>query len=439
MSKPPIYFVPGDATSISIPAHAEALLAAGPAFLTQAFHAFGSLPADNRVAAITACEAFGGGNSGHKLRLSLAYERPAPGLDSALFVKFSRDFDDAFRDRRRYELEAEVHLAELSRHPAFPVTVARPYFADFHHESGTGLLIMQQIAFGQGDIEPLHPKCMDHELADPLPYYRATITALARLAAAHKSGRLSPEADRLFPTDVEAVAADLPIPWDEAGLRAAVSRLGEFAKSCPQILPASVTAPGFITRLEEDAVAFLRHEEEVRRFLAGNPDFLALAHWNTNIDNAWFWRDEAGALQCGLLDWGMVRVMHVTRALWGGLSAAEMAMLNAHLDELLALFATELAAQGGPKLDLAELGLHFDLALAMTGLALMMDLPVLVLSRLPAAARASGLHDPLLREDPVVHGFHHVTANFLNLWATRDFGASLKRMLERSAAASRLR
>jgi hypothetical protein len=136
-------------------------------------------------------------------------------------------------------------------------------------------------------------------------------------------------------------------------------------------------------------------------------------------------------MQCGLLDWGMVRQMNLSLGLWGGLSAADSMMLDRHLDELLSLFAGRLAAEGGPRLDPAELGLHFDLSVALIGLALMADAPALVLSRVPDAARASGPHDPLIVEDQVAHGFLHVFANFLDTWERRDFGASLDRMLER--------
>src|SRR5690606_15866571 len=110
----------------------------------------------------------------------------------------------------------------------------------------------------------------------------------------------------------------------------------------PQLFPPSVTAPDFGARLERDALAFLGHEKEVRRFLHADPRFVALTHWNSNIDNAWFWRDEAGVLRCGLLDWGMVRQMNLAYGLWGGLSAADRAMLEAHLDHLLAGFAGRL-------------------------------------------------------------------------------------------------
>jgi hypothetical protein len=428
-------FVPGDITGLTLPSTPDALRQAGAAFLTQAFRAFGSLPADNAVARITRCEPCHAGNSGQKLFLSVEYQRPDGALHTDLFVKLSRDFADAFRDRRKYELEAEVRLAALSRLPAFPVHVAKPYFADFHHESGTGLLITQQVAFGRGGLEPLRAKCMDHTLANALEHYQATITALARLAAAQDSGRLSPELERLFPFDAAEAAADLPIPWDHAQMRDKVAAIGALVAGSPQLFPAAVRAPEFIVRLERDTASFLRHEQAVRHFLHADPRFIALTHWNTNIDNAWFWRDEAGVLQCGLLDWGMVRQMNLAYGLWGGLSAADGAMLQADLDDLLALFARELAAHGGPELPLGLLALHFDLSVALLGLALMMDLPALIEARLPQAVHASGPHDPLLRQDSVVHGFLHVSTNFLDLWARRDFGASLATMLELTSPA----
>jgi hypothetical protein len=393
------------------------------------------LSADSRVTRITRLEPFAGGNSGHKLLLSVEYARAEPGLHVDLFVKFSRDFDDAFRDRRRHELESEVRLATLSRHPGFPVATPAAYFADFEAASGTGLLVTQRIAFGEGGVEPLRRKCMDHELADPLAHYRATFAALARLAAAHHAGRLSPQLERLFPFDAAAAAAEHPIPFDEAQLCDRVARFAAFAGRCPQLLPPELAAPAFVAKLEADAVRILRHEAVVRRFLYADPAFIALCHWNTNIDNAWFWRDAAGELQCGLLDWGLVRPMNVAIGLWGGLCGAGPEIWAQHLDELLALFVDTLQAEGGPRLELAELKLHLDLSVALLGLGLMMDVPTLALTRLPEAADASGPLDPILFQDEVVRGFLHVFTAFLNLWRRHDFGAALDQVLARAGVA----
>ena len=427
----PLDFVRGDTTHLAIPAHGKALRTAGEAFLTDALRKFGSISPRNRITRITRFEPFRGGNSGEKVLLTVEYLHPEPGLDAELFVKFSRDFTDAFRDRRRHELEAEVRLAVLSRLPAFPIPVPTAYFADFHQESGTGMLITQRIAFGRGHIEPLHPKCRDHELSEPLAYYRAIVSTLARLAAAHKSGLLSPQVDAYFPFDAGKATADDPIPWDERQLRDRVTRIGQFARSCPQLLPAQVATPSFIARLEHDAVRFLRHEATIKRFLHADRDFIALCHYNANIDNAWFWRDASGSLGCGLLDWGRVRQMNVAYALWGSLCGAGLDIWDHHLDELLALFTAELHANGGPRLDVAELELHLDFYVATMGLATLIEAPTLVLSRLPEAAGARGTLDPVFLKDDVARGFLHVFTGFLHLWQRHDFGAGLDRFLER--------
>jgi hypothetical protein len=424
----------GDATGLAIPADPASLLALGPDFLTRAFRAYGLLGEGNRVTRIARAEPFIGGNSGDKLLLWVDYaEAPDPAgadLPAQLFVKFSRCLGDPFRDRRRAELSAEVRLAALSRHPAFPVAVPRACFADYHAESGTGLLISACIAYGEGGIAPLRRKYHDHLLPDAPAHYRAITSALARLAAAQQSGRLEPDASALFPFDAEAAAADLPITDGLARLPGQIEALRDFAAACPGLIPPALAHPDFLARVEREGTLFLTHEAELRRFLHADPDLVALAHWNGHLDNAWFWRDDAQELQCGLLDWGMVRQMNLGYALWGALSGAEPEMLAAELDTFLARFAAELEAQGGAAIPLAKLSIHFDIALMLLGFALMMDAPTLVLSRLPRAVEARSLRDDVMFENEVARTFLHVFVNFLSVWQLRDFGASLDHALD---------
>jgi hypothetical protein len=185
-----------------------------------------------------------------------------------------------------------------------------------------------------------------------------------------------------------------------------------------------------MARLEREAFRYLHHEATIKRFLHANRDFIALCHYNANIDNAWFWRDSVGALGCGLLDWGRVRQMNVAYALWGSLCGASLEIWDRHLEELLSLFADELHAHGGPRLDIAELELHLHFYVATMGLATLIEAPALVLSRLPEAAQAQSPLDPVFRKDGVARGFLHVFTAFLNLWQTRDFEASLDRLLD---------
>jgi hypothetical protein len=429
----PLDLVRGDATGLMIPAHEDALCSGGEAFLTRAFQAFGALAADNRVARILRVEPCPGGSTGRKLFLSVEYEKPAPELHGELFVKFSRDFGDPIRDRGRYEMESEVRFAALSHQPGFPIRVPAAYFADYHHETGTGVLITQRIGFGEGGIEPHRQKCMDHELAEPLAYYRVIIKALARLAAAHKAGRLSRDIDARFPFDPEAAAAADKIRYDHAELAELVTRYAEFARAHPQLLPANVRSPAFIEKLGREVGRVLEHEAAIQSFLRSDLDLVALCHWNAHIDNAWFWRDATGELHCGLMDWGRVRQLNLAFALWGCLSGAPHALWDRHLDELLALFTDELAAHGGPRLDVGELKLHLDLYVASMGVAWMLEAPARILFRLPEAAQAAGPHDPVFRKSETARNQLHIFTAVLNLWETHDFGASLDVLVAREA------
>ncbi len=258
----------GDATGLDIPAHGAALRDGGADFLTRAFRAFGSLAADNAVARVVRLEQCPGGSTGAKFFMTLEYQRPDPALHTELFVKFSRDFADERRDSRgKWEMASEARFAPLSRQAGFPISVPAAYFADYHGESGTGLVITERILYGEGGIEPHRRKCLDLQtLDDPLPHYRQVVTALARLAASHKSGRLASDIDTRFPFDPATGSAD-PIHYSEAELQAELDRCFAFAERCPQLLPEEVRRPDFQRRLTHDAFLIRRHEAQIQRFL----------------------------------------------------------------------------------------------------------------------------------------------------------------------------
>jgi hypothetical protein len=423
-------WVQGDNLGLPIPAHAAALREGGAAFLTQAFRAAGTLAADNAVARVTQFEDCPGGSTGRKLWLAVAYDQPADDLPTQLFVKFSRDFDDAIRDRAKNQLEPEVRLALLSRTPGFPIAVPACLFADYHHESGTGILITQRIGFGQAGIEALHEKCRDYEIAQPLQHYRALLKALARLAGTHKAGGLGADIAAQFPFDAEQAATSDRIRYTEQQLLNRVSRYSDFATKHPQLLPANIRDAAFVTQLKRDVPRFLQHELVIRQFLHGRPEFIALCHWNANIDNAWFRRNAQGELECGLMDWGRVGQMSIALALFGALSAAEIELWNQHLGELLTLFAKEFQRCGGPVLDVRELQNHLLLFVALMGLAWLMDAPALIEAQIADLASIESRRDPRFNAIETARVQLHMMTTVLNLWQTRDFGAMLDRFLQ---------
>lgn len=212
-------------------------------------------------------------------------------------------------------MEPEVRFAELSRAPGFPIAVPRALFADYHRRTGAGILITERIMFGSNGIERHYPKCLDYRMPRPEEHYRALLTALGRLAGAHRAGLLPQHSTEHFPLDVRAATVGERRVLTAEQPDRKLCRLTEFIGTWPGLLP--VADPDFLDRLRRDVPRVALHEDLILRQLARDTDYVALCHWNANVDNAWFWRESDGVLRCGLLDWGCVSQMNLGMAIWG--------------------------------------------------------------------------------------------------------------------------
>ncbi len=198
-------WVTGDHFGLPIPADPAALRAGGTAFLTRAFRVSGALSADNAVTRISRVSTkFPAAAPAGNFCCASSTTSPTSQAHTDLFVKFSRDLDNPIRDRGKTQMESEVLFATLSRAPGFPITVPVTQFADYHRDTGTGILITERIHFGVNGIERQYHKCLDYEMPEPLEHYRALLTALARLVGYHRSGHLPADLAGQFPVDLQA-------------------------------------------------------------------------------------------------------------------------------------------------------------------------------------------------------------------------------------------
>jgi hypothetical protein len=424
-------WVTGDQWGLAFPADPVGLRDGGPRFLTDAFRAAGALGADNSVTRITGLREVAGGSTGRKVALAVEYEKAAPGLHTDLFVKFSRDLDNSIRDRGKTQMEPEVRFAALSRAPGFPIAVPHVQFGDYHRGFGTGILITERIRYGDNGIERHYHKCLDYEMPEPLDRYRALLTVLGRLAGTHRSGRLPADLTAHFPLDVRAATVGERAPLSADNLEWRLTQLTDFVKTHRGLLPGSVDSPEFLARLREDVPRIAHHEQAVTGQLAADSDYVALCHWNANVDNAWFWRDADGVLHCGLLDWGCVGQMNVGMAIWGAMSGAETEMWNDHLDELLHLVVAEVHRCGGPDLDPDRLRRHTLLYAAAMGVAWLLDVPALIRKRFGADLPANR-EDPRIKDDESVRAPLQMLSNLLNLWHRHRIGDLLDATLVES-------
>lgn len=419
-------WVIGDQYGLPFPADPDALRGGGESFLTNAFRAFGVL--DGGAARIGAHREVAGGSTGRKVALSVEYSDTGPGLPTELFVKFSRDFDNPVRDRGKTQMEPEVRFATLSRVPGFPIAVPFVLFADYDRRTGTGILIAERIPFGANGTERQYHKCLDYDMPDPVGHYRALLTALARLAGTYGPERLPGQLAAHFPLDVQAATVGERTAVSADKLDRRTAHLVAFVEAHPGLVPGGVRSPEYLARLREDVPRVAQHEHAIVRGLAADDDYVALCHWNANVDNAWYWRDGDGALRCGLLDWGCVGRMNMGMAIWGAMSGAETDMWNEHFDELLGVFVAEVRRCGGPRLDPYRLRRHTLLYAAAMGVAWLLDVPALLHKRFGTAPPHNRM-DPRIRDDESVRAPLQMLCNLLSLWQRHRVGDLLDEAL----------
>ena len=185
-----------------------------------------------------------------------------------------------------------------------------------------------------------------------------------------------------------------------------------------------------------DIPRLLHHEQAIRAWLFGRPNSLVFAHWNANVDNAWFWRDgdgdgdTGGQRRCGFIDWGRVGIMSAAQALWGTLSGAELEIWDHHLDELLAIYAGNFA--GLPpeqRLDRGQLRLEMDMLVALLGTCWLLDAVPLILREVPDLADVQSREDPRIRDNERARTQLHLLTVFMNLLQTHDIAGGLDRVL----------
>jgi hypothetical protein len=204
-----------------------------------------------------------------------------------------------------------------------------------------------------------------------------------------------------------------------------LGRLVEFLCDHPGLFAANIRSPQFTSRLPSEAHTLVQAEPQIWERLRRTTDYLALCHWNANVDNAWFWRDDDGQLRCGLIDWGCVSQMNVAMAIWGSLSGAETDLWDQHLDDLLVMFCHEVRHSGGPAIDPVELRCQLVLYATLMGVTWLLDVPALLRKRLPDIGSQTTRADPRIKADEGVRAPLQMLVNVLNLWQTRGLADSL--------------
>lgn len=425
-STPRLYH--GEFSDIAFPGTLEELIALGPDFLTQAFRNQGTISRDNRVTTIKSATEFFGGGMGRKLLISVNYENDDPSLHKDLFAKFQLDIGNPLREVFGPLMYPEVRFALLSRHDDFPIPVPKCYFADYNRGSSSGVLITERIKYGNGVIEPCKEKCRDYEMSHPLKYYEALTRNSARLAGFHKSGQLGSSVEHGFPSIRTPAEMGARIPYSRSELEEKLKKISIFVTDNPHLFPDQFCTASFLKSFCKRFPLIIEYEKEIRQYLWENKDFTALCHFNLNLDNAWFWENQNGILQAGILDWGGAGQLCVTQAFYGMVCSAEVDFLNAHKRQLIKLFISVYEKSGGPKLDIKEFLFRYKLNVALVGTALVLDAPSLIEGNVPELDNVCNRFDSRLANNFLGRVELNILLVLFNEWLTEDIGAALQKM-----------
>merc|ERR1712139_228571 len=96
-------------------------------------------------------------------------------------------------------------------------------------------------------------------------------------------------------------------------------------------------------------------------------DWVGLTHNNLQVDNCIYYHDDAGDLQVGMLDWGVLACGPLASAVEGGCtSGAQVDIYCEYRDRFVQSFLDSYHEHGGPKLDKERFMTCLDLQRAMS-------------------------------------------------------------------------
>eukprot|EP00439_Symbiodinium_sp_Y106_P002320 s4517_g1.t1 len=124
-----------------------------------------------------------------------------------------------------------------------------------------------------------------------------------------------------------------------------------FSETAKVVFPSYAADPEFVQKFTTTMMTFMAYINELEYWKHQDPDYVALAHSNLNVDNAYYWRDEAGNLDCGVLDWGGFGSGCLGHKIWWYLNCSEWQPIQEHLGHYVDTFIQSYRASGGPALD----------------------------------------------------------------------------------------
>lgn len=382
---------PGMIYGLEFPWSEELLKEFGPKWLTDAFRAAGTLDKNNKVTQVIMEKRIKitAGNNAGKFLFEVKYAKNLQHLHTKLFAKVPFMMTPATKTDR---LSSSVYkqpmdLCEINTYRLFeaalPMKTPKYYYADISNETSNFILITERIPYAEissrkpqlqpFEIEGPYDKCKDFQLrAAAKEYYVLLMQMTGRIAGVHKAGRFGseeavginltkppagPENPAAFGFNPLGCSGEAPESYRRK-LDTAVKFFGETAKV---VFPPYAPEEAFQDKFTKTLLTWNAYQGEIEYFKVLSPDYVALGHNNLNVDNAYFWRDEQGRLDCGVIDWGGFGVLNLGHKIYWILNCSDFEHIQANLEAYLEAFVAAYHEYGGPLLDVKLVRLHIFL------------------------------------------------------------------------------
>jgi len=128
-----------------------------------------------------------------------------------------------------------------------------------------------------------------------------------------------------------------------------------FSVTAKVLFPPYAVEAYFQEKFTSTMMTYQAYAAEIEYWKCMDPDYTAIGHQNMNIDNAYFWRDADGVLDCGNFDWGGLGNSCVGHKCWWIINCADFDQVKENLSHYLDVFVDAYRRAGGPTIDRGKL------------------------------------------------------------------------------------
>jgi len=191
---------------------------------------------------------------------------------------------------------------------------------------------------------------------------------------------------------------------------------------CPQLFPEELRDRTFLKKFVHEATHVGQYQQEFELYQMADPNLWCLAHGNIQIDNAFYYNNEQGKVEAGLLDFGGLAHSNPVNALVRNWIAAEPEVMDEIDEFILDSYIEELALQGGPQVEKAKV-MHIA-RLTQANFAFSMAANLVMLygthpKRDPIWKEFTGRWDPRIENVFLTRVFSANWRNMLILWRSK--------------------